>query len=418
MDGWRTSFFMHPTSMTLWRAFPWVIEIDATYKTNVYNMPHVEIFGVTSTGRTFSLAYAFIVNEQEANYQWVLQSLKSTLVEGFVVRVVLTDREQALMKALKVVMPEAKHLLCRFHIWQNITKHCKPALRLKDVDIEKLHIWWRRVYESWTIDKFKSYEKELKKKLTDFPAVYSHTTNRVDVEHHLLKEELKGKCTFTRTLHCVDSVMIGQETEIRGQLRYSKGTMLGKHNYKSMKALLGKVSHKALDIMADEIIRLDKQLKKQVKKCGCKVQFSCGLPCAYKIPEYMQRETRIQPNMIDLFWRKLDLTLSTCLPGNDHLKDGDDVEAVHEVLGEIMSFLVSDLNKNPHGLRKSKSSRPRPEKVPMTPPFTDPYSGASTYGEAQPTRQSEYAPTKSRFVNTHDFFNEPQGARHSMYEPT
>ena len=280
-------------------------------------MPLVEIVGVTSTGKTFSLAYAFIVNEREANYQWVLRCLRSTLADSFAVRVVLTDRELALMRALKVVMPEAKQLLCRYHIWQNIIKHCEPALRMKkDVNIDRLNVWWKKVYQSRTFDEFKSNEKELKEKLAGFPGVYkyltdnwlspyreqfvscwvdehlnyqNHTTNRVEAEHHLLKEELRGKCTFTRILQCVDSVLISQEAEIRGQLGYNNGTRKGKHNYNCMKDLLGKVSLKALDIMADEIVRLDKVLKRHVNKCGCKVQSSCGLPCACKIAEYMQR---------------------------------------------------------------------------------------------------------------------------------
>nr|XP_043612225.1 uncharacterized protein LOC122583918 [Erigeron canadensis] len=69
---------------------------------------------------------------------------------------------------------------------------------------------------------------------------------------------------------------------------------------------------------------------------------------------------------------------------------------------------VPDLKKNPPGLRKSKSSRPREYKVPdlnKPPP-------------AQPARQSEYAPTTSRFDNTHDYFDDLKGARHSMYEPS
>nr|XP_043630472.1 protein FAR1-RELATED SEQUENCE 5-like [Erigeron canadensis] len=62
-------FFIHPTSFKLWRAFPYVIQIDATYKTNMYNMPLVEIVGVTPTNRTFSISYAFIISEQEHNYR-------------------------------------------------------------------------------------------------------------------------------------------------------------------------------------------------------------------------------------------------------------------------------------------------------------------------------------------------------------
>nr|XP_043624001.1 protein FAR-RED ELONGATED HYPOCOTYL 3-like [Erigeron canadensis] len=124
-------FFVHPTSLDIWRAFPWIIEIDATYKTNVYNMPLVEIVGVTPTGKTFSIAHALIENEQHATYTWVLQCLRSTLEEGLVVRVALTDRDLALMKAVKDVMPETKLILCRIHIWRNIELHANPSFRSK-----------------------------------------------------------------------------------------------------------------------------------------------------------------------------------------------------------------------------------------------------------------------------------------------
>ena len=157
-------FFIHPTSFKLWRAFPYVIQIDATYKTNMYNMPLVEIVGVTPTNRTFSISYAFIISEQEHNYRWVLECLKSTLGEGFAVRVVLTDRDLALMKACKTVMPEAYHLLCRVHIWRNIDKFSMPSLKGEG---KRGHFygWWKKLYESRTLEEYTNNEKDLKEKM-------------------------------------------------------------------------------------------------------------------------------------------------------------------------------------------------------------------------------------------------------------
>jgi hypothetical protein len=161
-------FFIHPLSFDIWRAFPWIVEIDATYKTNLYNMPLVEIVGVTSTGKTFSIAYAFITNEQEANYRWVLQCLKSTLDEGFCVRVVLTDRDLALMRACQAVMPETKLLLCRVHIWRNIGKW-EPAFRTKH-DWGSFYHWWHVLVDSRTVAEYQENERTLKKKLEDKPS--------------------------------------------------------------------------------------------------------------------------------------------------------------------------------------------------------------------------------------------------------
>ncbi|XP_039010272.1 uncharacterized protein LOC120138964 [Hibiscus syriacus] len=94
-------FFVHPTSFKIWRAFPHVLMIDATYKTNKYNMSFVEIVGVTSTRKIFCIAFAFISEEKMDNYKWVLECLKLTLDECMLPRVTITDKELALMKACK-----------------------------------------------------------------------------------------------------------------------------------------------------------------------------------------------------------------------------------------------------------------------------------------------------------------------------
>ena len=116
-------FFVHPTSFKIWREFPHVIIIDATYKTNIYKMPFVEIVGVTSTRKTFCIAFAFISEEKEKNYKWVLERLKLTLEGCMHPRVIITDRELALINAYKKVFPNATRLLCRWHIQRNILKH-------------------------------------------------------------------------------------------------------------------------------------------------------------------------------------------------------------------------------------------------------------------------------------------------------
>lgn len=106
-------FFVHPTSWKIWRAFPHVLMIDATYKTNKYNKPLVEIVGVTSTRKTFSVGFAFIHREKETNYTWVLNCVKSILDKCMHPRVIITDRELALINACETVFPDATRQLCR-----------------------------------------------------------------------------------------------------------------------------------------------------------------------------------------------------------------------------------------------------------------------------------------------------------------
>ncbi|KAL4574569.1 hypothetical protein LXL04_021403 [Taraxacum kok-saghyz] len=96
-------FFIHPTSWNICRAFPHVVIIDATYKTNAYNKAFVEIVGMTSTQKTFSIGFVFMHNEQEPNYTWALNCLKSTLDECMQPRVIITDRELALINACRTL---------------------------------------------------------------------------------------------------------------------------------------------------------------------------------------------------------------------------------------------------------------------------------------------------------------------------
>ena len=53
-------FWTHPDSVKLLNAFNIVFLMDTTYKTNKYRLSLLEIVGVTSTGLTFYVAFAFI----------------------------------------------------------------------------------------------------------------------------------------------------------------------------------------------------------------------------------------------------------------------------------------------------------------------------------------------------------------------
>jgi histone-lysine N-methyltransferase SETD2 len=127
-------FFVHPESYTMWRAFPHVLMIDATYKTNMYEMPLLQVVGVTSTLRTFVVCNAFLSKEREENFLWVLGHIKDMLEDCMLPRVIVTDRDQALMNAIDKVFPDATHILCRWHISENISKFCKKGVTGDDWD--------------------------------------------------------------------------------------------------------------------------------------------------------------------------------------------------------------------------------------------------------------------------------------------
>ncbi|XP_076942022.1 protein FAR1-RELATED SEQUENCE 5-like [Bidens hawaiensis] len=118
-------FFCHEKSHTMWRAFPDLLLIDTTYNTNMYKWPFVQFVGVMSTSKSFYIAHAVIFREQECNFTWALDRLKDMLVDCREPHVILTDKDQALMKSCEIVFPNATKNLCRWHIMQNIQKKHK-----------------------------------------------------------------------------------------------------------------------------------------------------------------------------------------------------------------------------------------------------------------------------------------------------
>ncbi|KAI5656298.1 hypothetical protein M9H77_25091 [Catharanthus roseus] len=55
----------HPTSIAMIRTWPYVLIIDMAYKTNKYNMLLLECVWMTPTGKNFTVATAFMCNEQQ-----------------------------------------------------------------------------------------------------------------------------------------------------------------------------------------------------------------------------------------------------------------------------------------------------------------------------------------------------------------
>uniref|UniRef100_A0A251T3Z4 Putative MULE transposase domain, FHY3/FAR1 family n=1 Tax=Helianthus annuus TaxID=4232 RepID=A0A251T3Z4_HELAN len=163
----------------MWRAFPHVLMIDATYKTNMYNLPFLQVVGMSSTNHTFCVAHAFLSNEQEATYVWVLERVRSMLHECMEPRLILTDRDQALINACRKIFPGAHRYLCKFHILQNIVKHCKGSFNGQDW--EAFINQWKTVCNSATEELYKY--------------------NVLNLQRHLVNQQLTCMFSLSKYIH-------------------------------------------------------------------------------------------------------------------------------------------------------------------------------------------------------------------------
>lgn len=89
-----------------------IVFMDATYKTNKYDL-HLTIFsGVSSENKNVILAIAFIQQETPEVYEWLLKQLLF-FNEGKEPATIITDFDPSMCKGIETVFSnKVTHLLC------------------------------------------------------------------------------------------------------------------------------------------------------------------------------------------------------------------------------------------------------------------------------------------------------------------
>lgn len=119
--------FFYNASLQLLRLFPKSYVLDATYKTNRFNLPLLDIVGFTATNRSFVIGQAFLTHEEEEDYIWVLEWIRDIYKQYDlpIPESITTDKAGGLHNVCSVVWPEVPHLLCRWHIDKDVKGYCQ-----------------------------------------------------------------------------------------------------------------------------------------------------------------------------------------------------------------------------------------------------------------------------------------------------
>ncbi|KAE8688994.1 hypothetical protein F3Y22_tig00110945pilonHSYRG00100 [Hibiscus syriacus] len=110
--------WLDSTSRSNYTCFGDVITFDATYKDNLYDRPIMPIVGVNHHHNTIVFSTAIIADETSQSFEWVLQNFLEAMMNKSPISVV-TDGDSAMQRAIKSVIPYAKHRLCSWHLSRN-----------------------------------------------------------------------------------------------------------------------------------------------------------------------------------------------------------------------------------------------------------------------------------------------------------
>lgn len=119
-------FWMTANQIILWSHYSDVILHDNTSRTNKYNYPLSLFILVDNDGKSRLGAQAFLNDETQESYEWVLQqTLDATEIEP---KVIITDMDPAMDAACQTTYKNATHIHCIWHIAQNLAKNLKNKL--------------------------------------------------------------------------------------------------------------------------------------------------------------------------------------------------------------------------------------------------------------------------------------------------
>ena len=130
-EGYIDFVFLAPSeAIDIARASLEIIFIDATYRTNRYNMLLIHFMAVTVIGRTASIGMCFVKSEVEPVYRQVVRTFKQLVMGNTKVEVFLIDDEISLKNALYTFYPGIPQLICIWYINKNVEKEVNKAWKV------------------------------------------------------------------------------------------------------------------------------------------------------------------------------------------------------------------------------------------------------------------------------------------------
>ncbi|XP_057808511.1 protein FAR1-RELATED SEQUENCE 5-like [Salvia miltiorrhiza] len=115
-----------------------VVSVDATYKTNKYDLICVPIIGINHHRTNVLFAMAFLSNENTESYEWLFSAFLESMYRKEPT-IIFSDQDQALMNGLDNTFCQASHRLCQW----NINKNAGKQFGKLNYNKEFKRLWYR-----------------------------------------------------------------------------------------------------------------------------------------------------------------------------------------------------------------------------------------------------------------------------------
>ena len=172
--------FASPSMLFQFKRNNQAIILDCTYQTNRFDMVLLMIHVVDENNRTATVACALMGHDDIENNDWVLSKLKGWLGEEVFLqtRAIATDGLSVYSEPFfQKYFPNAKHLRCRWHIFNNIIDNC--LARTSKETKERFRTRWHKLVDAETEIDFNREWHELLEEFKEFPEKQQYLTTNI-----------------------------------------------------------------------------------------------------------------------------------------------------------------------------------------------------------------------------------------------
>ncbi|XP_021985874.1 protein FAR1-RELATED SEQUENCE 5-like [Helianthus annuus] len=228
-------FWADEQSKKNYTVFGDIFGFDATYKSNKYDLVFVPFTGIDNHYRNVTFGGALLGSETADSYRWLLRCFVNAF--GSEPKVVVTDQDAAMKRAIKDVLSRSRHRLCMWHIWEKLKTKVGPVLSANtDFNTRMTHVVWNDTISpedfetEWhsIMSTFGLENHEWLKDMYDLrfdwiPAYYHgedlaglmRTTSRCESENYFFGQICNPRCTLVEFFTHFETAMDIQRHEHR-----------------------------------------------------------------------------------------------------------------------------------------------------------------------------------------------------------
>lgn len=254
--------------------------------------------------------------------------------------VIVTDREAALKLAINKVFPSAVHLLCIWHLGQNVRKNCAHSFHNTIESYDTFRDFWQDLvdaldeqgfYKVWEemcsrfgglfqscldyVESLLSFKSQWARPWTSQHCHFRNiTTSRLKGLHSFLKSFLPSHSVdFYSVYKSLQIAVDSQSQSIYEKIHKDSDLVDTRLRHTLTRQLIFKISSWALEVVLQEIAALDNNVESidPDSTCACELVRTMALPCAHRIAE---RQRCSQPITLDDFHSQWHLPTSTRPP--------------------------------------------------------------------------------------------------------